>query len=301
MDLKKILALTAILLCGGLAAWAQEAPTSFALEFTRINRNPRTSALAGAGSASLGYGAFGAFNGAAALPFLSGTMDAGLGVQLWTPGAEDNKTTNINLGTGFCIGNFGFGLGSCLQVGVPIDNFRPTDFLVSGGFAGRIGRYVSLGANFRFASSTIADGYKVNGFSADLQALVRISNSFSVTLGVANLGPNVKTSSEFPQPAYSFAGLAWRNDFEEHSLEAMLDGEVQFAGGFAGMLGLEYGFRDLFFARAGYRLANEKSVIPSHLALGLGVQFSSFRLEASWITASAYLANTLNFGLGYRF
>ena len=41
--------------------------------------------------------------------------------------------------------------------------------------------------------------------------------------------------------------------------------------------------------------------LPSHLALGLGFQYAGFRLDASFLTASPLLGNTLHVGIGYTF
>ena len=64
-------------------------------------------------------------------------------------------------------------------------------------------------------------------------------------------------------------------------------------------MGAEYAYNKTFYARAGYRLAGKKALIPSHLGLGVGLQFRGFRLEASYLTASELLGNTLNLGVAF--
>ena len=69
----------------------------------------------------------------------------------------------------------------------------------------------------------------------------------------------------------------------------------------AGAIGAEYAFNDLLFLRVGYRVAGESAVIPSHLALGLGLQFQGFRADVSYLAASPILGNTLTIGIAFRF
>ena len=64
---------------------------------------------------------------------------------------------------------------------------------------------------------------------------------------------------------------------------------------------IHFGYNNTLYARAGYRLAGKKALVPSHLGLGLGLQFQGFRLEASYLTASELLGNTLNLGAAYKF
>ena len=293
--------LALFLLLSALSAQAQEA-----LVFTRIDRNPRSAAMAGAGAASVSNAAYSGFGKAALLPLQEGTLDAGLGFQLWAPGDALAKTTNIQLGAGARFGNFGVALSGAYQAGVPEGDFAPSDGIVGLGFAYRIGKFLSLGVNLRYAGQALAPGAKVHGFSGDFSVAGKLPAGFTVIGGVSTLGTRVKGSQEdmeFVQPAYVFLGGCWHKAFGKSALELDLDGEYDVAGKFAGAFGAEYAWDELLFFRAGYRLASAGAVIPSHLALGLGVQFAGFRIEAAWMGAASYAPknNTLTFGLGYRF
>ena len=286
---------------------AQEAPVSAAVPFIRIERNPRSAAWAGAGRASVaGASAYSAFQGASQLPFLAGTMDAALGIQLWEPGNAVDKTTNFGGGAALHFGSFGVALGGAYQMGQPLSGgYRPSDRLVSLGLAYGIAGRVSLGFNLRYAGQSLAAGTSVNSFSMDISALGSITKELSATLGIQGLGPMVKGSVadlNYPLPSCVYAGLAWRHNFAaDHTVEAVLDGEYNFDGRPAGALGAEYAFRKLLFVRAGYRLASASAVIPSHLALGIGFCFSGFRADVTYLTASSLLGNTVNIGIGYSF
>lgn len=297
---RQILTAVALLLFAGASDLAAQ---NTALGLIRIDRNPRTSALAGAGSASEGNGSYGAFKNAAALPSLQGTGEAFLSVQLWEISNEVDKTTNLSTGVGFHFGQLGVALGGAYQKGVPYGNFTPADYLVSLGLAYQVIDIISIGVNARYAGQNFAPNASVSGFSADVSLLGKINPEFTVSGTVAGLGPKVKGSvAEYSQPAYAGIGLAWKHNLApEHGLELVLDGEYNFDNSLAVAVGAEYAYDSMAFLRIGYRMAAKNAVIPSHLTLGLGVQFQGFRADVSYLTASPLLGNTLSFGVGYRF
>ncbi len=274
-----------------------------ALGWTRIERSARASAWAGAGAASLNGGTYAAFSHAAQLPFQKslGTVDAGL--QLWELSNEADNATHISAGGGFRFGSFGVAVGGAVQLGQPIGTFKPIDRLLAVGLAYSFLDRIAVGVNFRYAVQPFTPELRVSGISLDLQVLGRITEELSASLGVGALGPKVKGSAaEFSQPGYAKAALAWRRAFSpEHALEVVLDGDFNFDKTFGGALGAEYAYNQMLYVRAGYRLASEMAVIPSHLGLGLGVRLSGFRADVSYLTASPVLGNTVNIGLGYSF
>ena len=301
MTMKKqyLAAVLALFVAGTAQVYAQ----STALGFTRIDRNPRTSALAGAGAASNGNGAYGAFKNAAALPSLQGMGEVFAGLQLWEMSNEVDKTTNLMAGTGFHFGKFGVALGGVYQKGVPLGTFIPSDYLVSLGVAFRPIEKLSIGVNARYAGQNFSQEAKVGGFSADVTLFSQITDNLSVMGGVACFGPQVKGSSaSYSLPTHLDLAVAWKQPLGQmHRIELMLDGEYDLSQSLAAAGGAEYVFDDLLFLRVGYRLAGEKAVIPSHLALGMGVQFQGFRADISYLTASPILGNTLNIGIAFRF
>lgn len=274
-----------------------------ALGWTRIERSVRSSAWAGAGAASLTGGAYAAFANAAQLPFQAtmGTVNAGL--QLWEPTNEADKATHFSAGGGFRFGSFGVALGGAVQMGQPIGTFTPVDRLLAVGLSYAFLDRISLGVNFRYAAQPLTQEIQISGISLDVQVLGRINEELSALLGVGTLGPKVKGSAaEYSQPGYAKAAVAWHKALApEHALELVLDADFNFDKTFGGTLGAEYAYSNLLFVRAGYRLASEKALIPSHLGLGIGLHFSGFRADVSYLTASPILGNTVNIGLGYSF
>ena len=259
--------------------------------------------MVGAGMASVNNGWYAAFGNAAQLGFQPVKGDVGAALQLWEMSNEVDKTTNLQAGAGLRFGSFGVALGGAYQMGVMQGTYTPSDRLVSLGLAYNMKEIVSIGLNARYAAQSFTQEAKVSGFSIDISALGRISPEITVALGVGCLGGQVQGSADsYPQPAYARAGAAWHHAFGPmHALELALDGEYNFDGAAAGTIGLEYGYNHTIYARAGYRLAGKKALIPSHLGLGVGLQFRGFRLEASYLTASEILGNTLNLGVAYKF
>lgn len=299
VKMQYLAAVLAFFLAGAAQTYAQNT----ALNFTRIDRSPRTSALAGAGAASNSNGAYGAFKNAATLPSLRGLGEVFAGLQLWEMSNEVDKTTNMMVGTGFRFGKFAVALGGVFQKCVPLGTYTPSDYLVSLGVAFRPIDQLSIGVNARYAGQNFSKEAKVSGFSADVTLFSQITDNISVMGGVACLGPKVKGSSaSYSLPAHVNLAFAWRQPLGEmHRIELMLDGEYDFSKAIAGAIGAEYTFDDILFLRVGYRVAGENAVIPSHLALGLGLQFQGFRADISYLTASPILGNTLNIGIAFRF
>lgn len=291
------------ILAAVMALLALEAGAQSALPFIRIERSPRSSAMAGAGMASVNNGWYAAFGDAAQLGFQPQKGDVGAAVQLWEMSNEVDKTTNLQAGTGLRFGSFGVALGAAYQMGVMQGTYTPSDRLVSLGLAYKIARFLSIGLNARYAAQHFTQEAKVSGFSMDISALGRITPELTVALGVGCLGGQVRGSADaYPQPAFTRAGVAWSHAFgKQHALELALDAEYNFDGTAAGTIGAEYAYNHILYARAGYRLAGKKALIPSHLGLGLGLQFQGFRLEASYLTVSKLLGNTLNLGAAYKF
>lgn len=276
---------------------------SEALGFTLLDRNPRTTALAGAGAASLSQSCYSAFSAAATLPFQPGMWSAGVNFQSWAPSNPADKQTNVALGATFHKGGFGVALGGAIQSAVPDGDFTPVDVVGSLGLSYGVLDAVSFGANLRYAMQSLAPEAKLRGFSADISILGKPVKGLSLLVSVAQLGPKVKGSGSdsYPQPTHELFALAYSFSLaQDHTLELVADQRYFFASkGLSVGAGLEYAFRQLAFARVGYRYSNASAALPTHLSLGLGLRIKGFALDVHYLTASAYLANTWGLGLSY--
>lgn len=279
-----------------------------ALPFSRIDRNPVTSAFAGAGAAFNGSAAFSAFSGAAMLPFYKGNLDASLAYQRWAPALSPEN--HVSAGAAYKIlPNLGVALGYSLGSGTPYDvysdigqadgTFYPKNHVLALGVGYGITEWLSIGANLRYVRDLPAPETACAGVSADLFAAFQPNENLRFAAGVSTLGGPV---ASVPQPASAKVAARWGITLSgAHALEVLADADYYFSGVFSAAAGFQYGWNGMLFFRAGYRLAPEKCVIPPHLALGLGFHYYGFGLDVSYFTASPLLGNTFNLGLSYSF
>lgn len=308
--MKKIAIWVAMTLLSAAPAFAQGAD---AFPFTRIERDPAASAMAGASVSSTASPAWSAFRNAAVLPLSEKTFDVAVGYQLWAP--DMAKANHINAGLSYKLSErFGLSLGFASQTGESYDNFvdngeisgsiTPKDLLVAVGAGFSVSDRLALGINARFVNQKLGPDDSFTGFSGDLFAQFQASEALSLTAGLSTLGSSIEsaTKEKFSQPASILVagsyGLALA---EDHQLDAYLNADYYFSGNYGVALGAEYTWKGMVSARAGYRIASEEAVIPSHLGLGVGVKLKGARLDVSYLTASDALANTLCFGVGFSF
>ena len=296
--MKKALFILLGLLAGVPALFAQDA-----LTFTRIDRNPLTSAFAGAGSASVGNTAWSALSNASVLPFYEGTLGAAVSYQNWAPGLW--KAMHINAGVAYKVTpQFGVSLGYALQKESELDGFKPTDQIIALGLAYGFGGKWAVGVNGRYAVQQLTGSVVYSGFSGDAFVAFQPTDALRLTAGISTLGTAVSSASgkAYSQPASARLAADWILALgESHAVELVADGDYFFSGNYAAAAGLQYSWKDMVFLRGGYRYASEACVIPTHAALGAGFKFAGFRLDVSWLTASEALGNTICLGLAYGF
>ena len=305
--MKRLLSITLLaLLLPVPALWAQGAE---ALPFTQVERDPVNAALAGAGSAYAGSAAVKAFSGAALLPFTEGKLDASLGYRHWALDKSHQAdaavafrvTPSLVLGAGysFSAGRSYDWLG---EYGQSLETIRPVSHLLTLAAGLGLGEQWSVGVNLRYAVAK-ADG-RQSGFSGDVSAAWQPLPSLRLMAAVATLGTAVvsEDGTRFNQPAHAKVGADWTwAPAKDHALDVMASADVFFSGQAGGALGVQYGWKNMVFVRAGGRLASAGCVVPSHVGMGLGVRLHGFRLDVSYLTASKALGNTLSVGLGYNF
>ena len=287
----------------GLFLAAASLQAQDALTFTQIDRNPVTSAFAGAGSASMGNTAWSAFSNASILPFYDGTVDASVSYQNWMPGLA--KAMHVNAGVACKVTpNLGLSVGYAMQKEAAMDGFRPTDQVIALGLAYGLGEKWALGVNGRFASQRLTEDFKYSGFSGDAFVAFQPSRALRLTAGISTLGTEVVSQTEDPfrQPASAKMAADWSLRFSDAlGMEVVADAGYFFSGEYGVSVGAQLDWSEMVFLRGGYRYASEGCVIPGHVGLGAGVKFAGFRVDVSFLTASPVLGNTLCVGLGYSF
>lgn len=278
-------------------------PGSEALPFIRFERGLSPSALAGADIASSSNTAFASFGNPAVVPFSKKTLDIEASWLRWMP--ETFPTDYYNFGASYNTGKVGFTLGvSTGKAGEMVTgtSFNPTDFQVNGGGAYRITDFLSMGINLRYASSNVTEKNSISSFGGDLFVTGQF-DGFNVALGVRSLGAGVtgNDGTSYSLPTSISFGAAYVYDFAEvHSIEADLDAEYWLSGTFSAAAGVQYGYNDMVFVRAGARYGGQ-SIIPDYASAGIGVKFYGFKLGLSYLFGSDILKNTMTVGLGYCF
>ena len=296
-----------------LTAVSLHAQGSEALSFIRIDRNPVTSAFAGAGSASVGNAAWSAFSNASVLPLYDGTLDAAVSFQRWAPALSGGM--HWNAGVAFKVSpRLGLSLGYARQRGVemelldefgqPAGRTRPSDQLLAFGLAFGLGEKWALGVNGKYALQRLTESVRLSGFCGDVFASFEPIDALRFTAGVSSIGPKVKSKggSSYPLPTSVKVAADWRLGFaEKFSVDFLADADYFFSHNVGVSVGTELAWNRMAFLRAGYRYASAGCVLPGHVALGAGFRFSGFHLDVSWLTASPALGNTISAGLGYAF
>lgn len=237
----------------------------------------------------------------AAIPFTG--SDVQLSYQRWAPSVA--PANHINLLSGIRIGKrVGVGLTVGYQMGEEFaltdgSFFMPSDLLVGLGAGVAFTDYLSIGVNAKYARQGLTKEVAYQAFAADAFFLFNMAG-FRVAAGVASVGTPVKAAGgkSYALPAAAKIGAGYGFDF---GLSLQADANVFFAGGFAVAGGVQYAWKDMLFARAGYHYGSASAPVPSYLALGLGVKFIGIHLDVSYLTASKALGNSFTIGIGYAF
>ena len=276
-----------------LVIWAWLLPAqNTGMLFLPVNRDAAT--VGGAQALSSLYNP-------AAIPFTG--SDVQLSYQRWAPSVA--KANHINLLSGIRIGKrVGVGLTVGYQMGedfAMMDGtfFMPSELLVGLGAGVAFTDYLSIGVKAQYARQGLTKDVAYKAFVADAFLLFNMAG-FKATAGVASVGTPVKAAdgTRYALPASAKIGAGYGFDF---GLSLQADTDIYFAGGFAAAGGVQYAWKDMLFARAGYHYGSATAPVPSYLALGLGVKFYGVHLDVSYLTASQALGNSFTIGVGYAF
>ena len=271
-----------------------------AVPFLNIPSDARTAAMGGTGIA-LEKGAFTLDDNMATSAMTHRTAAFGANFWSWAPSTSALKL--INASGYYRFGKFAVALGGkyCMEkpfdvvsaVGKPLGTYTPSSFTLGAGFAYRIIDPLAVGVTLRYVSANYYENIKEGTVAADINATFS-KGGLRAAVGVANLGGKIKGS---PLPAMAKVGAAYHIGGFQASAEV----DYLFAGAIMAGIGAEYGFKDIAFIRAGFHYGDAQKAIPTYASVGLGVQYWGVRLDATWITASSGLGNSLGFSLSYSF
>ena len=278
------------------------------MPFLAIERSPAVLATAGAGYSA----AWSAFGNSAFLPFSEVKMDAAASWQNWAP--SGSHSTNINAGAAYRLSD-GFALSVAFasqggdgydivsDSGVSKGSFKPSDMIVGAGAGFRFGENLSAGVSVRFASQKLSPDASYSAVAAGADVMYA-SGSLKASAGIHNIGTPVTSAdgTKYPVPASANLTGSYAHGLgDSGSIAASLTADCFLSGGISAGLGVEYAFRNMVFARAGYHLGTQTAVLPSFVTLGLGGKFAGISIDLACLLGNETLGGTLALGLGYSF
>ncbi len=278
-----------------------------ALPFTVADVDPVILAKGGAGLTETGSVSHAAFTNAAAVPFSESTLDATVGYAMWQPSAIN--TNIVNAGVAYNMngklgiaGGFYYGMNP--EYKVAGGSYKPSDMHAALGVSYRFVDFMSVGLNFGYATSTLAEGKSYGSFAGDAFLMAKIAD-FKVTAGVSNVLGKIESAGgkEFKLPASAALGVGYAAEFaEKHAVDAAVDFDYYFSGEIAASAGAGYTYNDLVSVRAGLHYGGA-SAIPSFASIGAGMKFAGVKLDLTYLLwrPGSPMMNTLAVGLGYSF
>ena len=227
---------------------------------------------------------------------------------MWAPKSAGNTLVGGDVFF-HAIGRVSLSFEGCAFLGKPYETtfaqgqagttFQPVDWLAGAGVKVSISDAFAVGVKARMVSSAIAENAKGLAFCGDLNFSYTGSIA-TASVGVRNFGSKINYGGD---ASYSLPTLAALQGSVEPLDGFTIGAEVDylFAGALMAGLGLEYTIADIVSLRGGFHYGDPAKAIPMYVSLGLGLQFAGVRLDASFLTASKTLGNTLMFSLGYAF
>ena len=284
-----------------------------ALPYTAADYDPAVMAKGGAFMTETSGTAFAAFGNPAAAPFSGKKVDAAVGYTMWQPSGVSSNVLAAG-GTFVMREKIGVSLGMTYGMNAPYDivdgsglvtgAFSPSDLQVNAGLSWKFLPFLSVGASFGYASSTLADGVSYGAFNADVFAMAKFGG-LKASAGVKSLGSGVKSTSgaSFALPMAAVAGVGYTADFgEKNSVDVNVDAEYYIDGGVAVAGGASYTFAKLATVRAGYRYGGD-TVLPSFASVGAGVNLFGVHIDVAYLIGGkdSPMANTLCLSAGWAF
>ena len=178
------------------------------------------------------------------------------------------------------------------------NTFKPYDFNIALGGTYFINDHFYAGLKLRAVTSYLSNDGKGSAFCGDIFASYG-GEKWSAAIAGRNIGSKINYGSG----AYSLPALAAISG-EFRPLEGLrADAEVDylFSGALMAALGVEYGFADMVFARAGFHYGDPAKALPTFASVGIGAKFIGIRLDAAYVFLSETLGNSFLVSLGYAF
>lgn len=155
---------------------------------------------------------------------------------------------------------------------------------------------VSFGISGKYYQESYSN-YSLNGFGFDAGGLARFDH-FSFALGARDLG----TASGYAVPTNYYVGAALSEGTASSIFNISTDATMTAQQTVALHHGLEYGFHEFLYLRAGYQWEPQQASTQDQVGFGggFGVVFENFKLDYSLVPYGE-LGLTHKISLGYEF
>ena len=292
-------------LIGLLPANAQE------IEFawTRKPVGASSTGMAGTGVLCDDYYAWAAF-GSAAMPVLSNQKFAGGAGYSFEP---FSKTNNTLIGVSgklekrlLLCGGASYSFMPKYDVfdgtGIKTGEFAPWIMQLGLGVGIRITKFLSIGANLKYAAESIATDATYGALSGYISQAFRLKG-IRAGVGINSLGADLKGGkvAGFPSSGKLTIGYDDTIVSGKLALGAYLDSDYFFNNSSSAAAGLNIVALDMISLRAGYRYSSVKAPLASYASTGIGLKLWGVSLDASYIFGSRTLKNSFSISLGYSF
>ena len=225
--------------------------------------DPASVAMAGVSVVPSSDISFSAFRNPAVMPYSENRFSA---AAAYSPALGQKTSSGLDVGAGARIGDrVGLSVAGNYNTGGEYEviddqgnrngTFKTSSMLFSAGLGLKVLDALSFGVNLKYAGERLAADSKQGVFASDVYALYRW-RMLRFSAGIANVGTSVKDASgaSYNIPSSVRLAAGYGQAFgDRHSFDAGVDADCFFAGGLALSGGVQYGFNNMIFARAGYR------------------------------------------------
>lgn len=229
----------------------------------------------------------------------AGSVDAALSYGRWLPGEMPYGALQAS---GFLALRDGFGIRfdyrsnafSAFEAfdgqGNSSGQVRPTEMRFLAGVSFRLNEHLFVDVNGKYLSAAVsALSLHAKAFAGDL-AVSYANGGLTLGLKAADLGTKYDYGkTAWPLPARILAGGSYGMEVADgHTVTAGADLGYIFPkaySSFTATAGVQYAWKQLFFARAGYH--HSSAIAPRFAAFGAGVLFHGVGLDGAWLTGPA--------------
>ena len=296
MKLSNIILTASVLMLSWTVKAQESVPATEVFQFLSFPRSIASVGMAGAGSTGC------VFENPAALPV---NLDKAEFMAMYSHTVSNNfgGGAALRLGKGFALSATVFDQAHAVKdFGTGYAPFAPNDLIMGFGAGAGFGEHFSVGVSAKVVKQHLMADYSLSSTAFTVMLLYRLSG-LSIAAGIANFGSGVKSETEqvSPLPTSAHGAATYEFNIGSSSIAAAIDADYYFSGKFGISAGAQYSFRNMIYARAGYRYATAGAAFPSHLAFGLGYRWKFLCLDISYLTANAQLANSIGAGVSLHF